>query len=116
LKLAGVDERLKGKSTANGAWIDGAKTRFISLSERSNRRMFQSQFELLGLLSISAEQIGELERAIDFETTRLNMSPGATERGESESRIEQLKTKQKERKRKTAPSIEFNENAVTRSV
>jgi tetratricopeptide (TPR) repeat protein len=116
LKLAGADERLKGKSTVNGAWIDGAKTRFISLSERSNRRAFQSQLDLLGSLSISAEQIGELEKAIDFETTRLNMSPDATERSKSESRIEQLKTKQKQSKRKTAPSIEFNENAVTRGV
>ncbi|HEV2669006.1 MAG TPA: hypothetical protein VG324_29085, partial [Blastocatellia bacterium] len=121
LKLAGADERLKGQSTVNqpaGAddgRIDRAKTRFISLSDRSSLRLFQSQLDLLGLLSTSAEQIGELEKAIEFETARLNLSPESAERRKSESRIEQLKAKRKERRRKPALSIEFNENAVTRS-
>jgi hypothetical protein len=124
LKLAGADERLKGQSAVNqpaspanrdDERIDRAKTRLISLSERSSHRLSQSQLELLGLLSISAEQIGELEKAIEFETARLNVSPGSAERRKSESRIEQLKTKRKERKRKTPLSIEFNENAITRS-
>jgi tetratricopeptide (TPR) repeat protein len=126
LKLAAADEWLKGKSPvredywrpveANSERVDAAKTRFISLSERSSRRLFQSQLDLLGLLSTSAEQIGELEKAIDFETARLNISPDSAERRKSESRIEQLRAKQKERKRKTPPSIEFNENPITRSV
>jgi hypothetical protein len=133
LKLGGADERLKGQPTVHEAnWeshgrpagptnidderISGAKTRLISLSERSNRRQAQSRFELLGLLSVSAEQVGELEKAIEFETARLNAQPDSAERRKSESRIEQLKTRQKERKRKAPPSIEFNENAVTRSL
>jgi tetratricopeptide (TPR) repeat protein len=121
LKLAGADERLKGQSAANQSAIadderiDRAKTRFISLSERSSRRQSQSQIELLGLLSISAEQIGELEKAIDLETARLNLLPNSAERRKSESRVEQLKTKRRERGRKPPLSIEFNENAVTRS-
>ncbi|MGH9753569.1 MAG: tetratricopeptide repeat protein, partial [Blastocatellia bacterium] len=121
LKLAGADERLKGQSAVNqpasadDERIDNAKTRFISLSERSSRRLSQSQLEMLGLLSISAEQIGELEKAIEFETARVNLSPDSTERRKSESRIEQLKTKRKEKRRKPALSIEFNERAVTQS-
>jgi tetratricopeptide (TPR) repeat protein len=121
LKLAGADERLKGQSAINqlaGAddgRIDRAKTRFISLSDRSSLRLFQSQLDLLGLLSISAEQIGELEKAIEFETARLNLSPESAERRKSESRIDQLKAKRKERRRKPALLIEFNENVVTRS-
>jgi hypothetical protein len=121
LKLASVDERLKGQSAANqpaGAddeRIDRAKARFISLPERSNLRQAQSQLDLLGLLSVSAEQIGELEKAIEFETARLNFSPDSAERRKSESRVEQLKAKRKERRRKAAPSIEINENAITRS-
>jgi tetratricopeptide (TPR) repeat protein len=122
LKLAGADERLKGQSAANqpaGAVDernDRAKARFISLPERSNLRQSQSQLDLLGLLSISAEQIGELEKAIEFETARLNLSPDLAERRKSESRVEQLKAKRKERRRKPGSSIEFNENAVTRSL
>ncbi|MBO0724463.1 MAG: hypothetical protein J2P52_02595 [Blastocatellia bacterium] len=120
LRLAGADERLKSQSASptsiDDERIDRAKTRLISLSARSSRRLSQSQPELFGLLSISAEQIGELEKAIEFETARLNRSPDPAERRKSEARIEQLKTKQKERKRKTPLSIEFNENAVTRSL
>jgi hypothetical protein len=112
---------LKGQSTANQPAIaddersDGAKTRFLSLPERSSRRQTQGQLDLLGLLSASAEQIGDLEKAIEFEIARLNLSPGSAERRKSESRVEQLKTKRKERRRKTPLSIEFNENAITRS-
>jgi tetratricopeptide (TPR) repeat protein/Flp pilus assembly protein TadD len=115
LKLAGADERLKGQSAVSDERVQGAKDRFISLPERSIRRLSRSQLEMLGLLSTSAEQIGELEKAIEFETARLNLSPDSAERRKSESRVEQLKTRQKERRRKTPLSIEFNENAVTRS-
>jgi tetratricopeptide (TPR) repeat protein len=122
LKLAGADEWLKGQEAVNQVtWIndeptDGAKTRFISLSQRSSRRQAKSQIDLLGLLSNSAAQIGELEKAINFEIAKVNMSPDSAERRKAESRIEQLKTKQKERKRTAPPSIEFNDNAVTRSL
>jgi hypothetical protein len=122
LKLAAADEWLKGQEAVNQVtWIndeptDGAKTRFISLSQRSSRRQAKSQIDLLGLLSNSAEQIGELEKAINFEIAKVNMSPDSAERRKAESRIEQLKTKQKERKRTAPPSIEFNDNAVTRSL
>ena len=121
LRLAGADGRLKGQSAAiQSAFvdverIDKAKTRLISLSERSSRRRSQSQLDLLGLLSISAEQVGDLDKAIEFETARLNISPDSAERRKSESRVEQLKAKRKARWRKPALSIEFNENAITRS-
>jgi tetratricopeptide (TPR) repeat protein len=134
LNLAGADERLKihvderweGQSKVQeGQWrstgpdddrTERAKARFISLSERSNRQLSQSQLDLLELLSVSAEQIGELEKAIGFETARMNLPTGASERRKSEARVEKLKAKQKERDRKTPLSIEFNENAVTRSL
>jgi cellulose synthase operon protein C len=121
LRLAGADERLKGQSAANqpaiadDKRIDGTKTRFVTLPERSSRRQSQSQLDLFGLLSVSAEQTGDLEKAIEFETARLNLSPEPAERRKSESRVEQLKAKRKERRRKPPLSIEFNENAVTRS-
>ena len=121
LKLAGADERLKGQSSINQspAGDDGpsanASPGFISLPARASRRQSQSQVEMLALLSVSAEQIGEFEKAMGFEIARLNLLRDSAERRKSESRIEQLKTKQKERRRKPALSIEFNEHAVTRS-
>jgi hypothetical protein len=122
LKLAGGDERLKGQSAASQSAIaddgriDRAKTRFLSLSERSSRRRSRSQLDLLGLLSVSAEQVGDLEKAIEFETASLNLLPDSAERRKSESRVEQLRTKRKERRRKPPLSIEFDENPVTRSL
>ncbi len=122
LKLADADERLKGQSAVNQPLsddderIDRTKTRFISMSSRSSRRQAQSQIELLGLLSNSAEQIGDLEKAIDRETARLNLLMNSDERRKTESRIKQLKTKQKERRRKAPLSIEINENMVTRTL
>jgi len=121
LKLAGADERLKGQSPVNQSAggadekLDKTRTRFGSLPARSSRRQSQSQLDLLALLSISADQIGELEKAMEFETAKLNLSPDPAERRKSESRLEQLKAKQKERWRKPALSIEFNENAGTRN-
>jgi hypothetical protein len=121
LRLAGADERLKGQSAASQPTIadderiGGTKTRFLSMPERSSRRQSQSQLDLLGLLSVSAEQVGDLEKAIEFETARLNLSREPAERRKSESRVEQLKAKRKERTRKPPLSIEFNENAVTRN-
>lgn len=120
LRLAGADERLKGQSAINLPPLadDGARIerpRFIDLSARSSQRQSRSQLELLAMLSISAEQIGELEKAIEFETAKLNLSTDSAERRKSESRIGQLKTKQRDLKRKPALAIEFNEHAVTRS-
>jgi hypothetical protein len=119
LKLAGADERLRGESSINlmrnndDAEIDKAKARFNSLSARSNIRQSRSQVEMLALLSVSAEKIGEIEKAIEFEIARRNLSRGAAERGESEKRIMQLKAKAQERRRKQTPFIDVNESAVT---
>ncbi len=116
LKLASADERLKGQSSVFQATDGDAgqidKARLISLPARASRRQSQSRVELLSLLSITAEQIGELEKAIEFEIAKLNLAPDSAERRKSESRIEQLKKKQKERKRKPALSLEINEREV----
>ncbi|MGE0128597.1 MAG: tetratricopeptide repeat protein [Blastocatellales bacterium] len=118
LKLAAADERLKGQSAVNEVLSapDGSqigKPRFASLAARSSQRQSRSRVELLALLSISAEQVGELEKAIEFETAKLNLSLDSAERRNSESRIGQLKAKQKKRRRKPALAIEINEYAVT---
>jgi hypothetical protein len=121
LKLAGVDERLKGQSAASppptgdgeAARAEKTKPRFATLASRSNQRRSQSQIELLALLSVSAEQTGDLEKAIEFENARLALSLDVAEQRKAESRIEQLKLKRKERERKPALSLVINEQMVS---
>jgi len=123
LKLAAVDERLRGQSQAPASSTPAsdeeatqsakAKSRFDSLSARASRRQQQSQLELLALLSVSAEQSGDPSKAIEFENARLSLLSNPTERRKVESRIEQLKAKRKEQSRKPTLSFEVNEHAVT---
>ncbi|MGH9831428.1 MAG: hypothetical protein ACRD9Y_00350, partial [Blastocatellia bacterium] len=121
LKLAGVDERLKRQSSASppptgddeAARAEKAKPRFTTLIARSNQRRSQSQIEMLALLSVSAEQTSDFDKAIEFENARLSLSPDVAERRKAESRIEQLKLKLKERARKPALSLEINEQMVS---
>jgi tetratricopeptide (TPR) repeat protein len=121
LKLAGVDERLKGQSSAStpptgddeAARAEKAKPRFATLAARSNQRRSRSQIELLALLSVSAEQTGDFDKAIEFENARLSLSPDMAEQRKAESRIEELKLKRKQRARKPALSLEVNEQMVS---
>jgi tetratricopeptide (TPR) repeat protein len=121
LKQAGVDERLKGQSAASlpptgddeAARAEKAKPRFATLAARSNQRRSQSQIELLALLSVSAEQTGDLDKAIEFENARQSLSPDIAEQRKAESRIEQLKLKRKERERRPAPPLVINEQMVS---
>ncbi|MFN0088007.1 MAG: tetratricopeptide repeat protein, partial [Blastocatellia bacterium] len=75
LKLAAVDERLKGSAADPSADADFVEPpprspRFQSLPARAGERQLQSRLELLALLSLAAEQTGDLDRAIDFERAR----------------------------------------------
>ncbi len=123
LKLASVDERLKGQpqpssqqlaaNSDEAARIEKAKSRFNSLSARSSLRERQSRIELLALLSASAERIGSFEKAMDFERARLNLPLSAAEQRKTESRIEELKVKQQARSRKPALPLEINDSLIT---
>jgi tetratricopeptide (TPR) repeat protein len=121
LKLASVDERLKGQSSSQPSTdgsgdaerIDKANPGLSSLSARASHRQKQSQIELLALLSVAAEQTGEFGKAIEFENARLNLSLDSTRRRTSESRIAQLRVKQKERMRKPPVPLVINENPAT---
>lgn len=115
LKLANADERLRGSPTAlvvdvNQAAV--AKTGMLSLPVRASERQRASRLELLAELSLSAEQIGEFDRAADFERARF-VSLNADERGKAEARIKQLKTKQKEKLEKRGIPLTVNDRPVT---
>lgn len=110
LKIAAVDERLR--STATVAVGSAAPTKFQTLGARAEERQLKSQPEMLALLSTSAEQIAEFDKAAEFERARLN-ALNADERRQAESRIDQLKAKQKEKSNKRGWLLTVDERPVT---
>ena len=75
----------------------------------------QSRIELLALLSMAAEQIGEFDKAADFARGRQALLTNAGERQKTEARIEQLKAKQKEKaNRKSIPLTVDDRQLATR--
>ncbi|MBL8191823.1 MAG: hypothetical protein JNK38_27670, partial [Acidobacteria bacterium] len=109
LKVATVDERLRGTATA--AVEAAASARFQTLVVRADERQRKSRLELLAMLSASAEQIGEFDKAADFERARLN-ALSADERRQAESRMDQLKARQKEKANKRGWLLTVDERPV----
>jgi predicted Zn-dependent protease len=113
LKLAGADERLRGAPApaAEVEELKAASARLLTLQVRATERQRQSRLELLALLSLSAERIGEFDKAADFESARVASLRGE-ERRKSEARIEQLKARQKEKVNKRGVPLSVNEALV----
>lgn len=110
LKVADVDERLQ--SVAAIADKTAAPAAFQTLLVRAEERQRKSRLELLAMLSTSAEQIGEFDKAAGFERARLD-ALSADERRRAESRIEQLKSKQKEKSNKRGWPLTIDERPMT---
>ena len=113
LKVASVDERLRGVTVAVSDEMvpPEARAKFRTFSARALERQKQSKLELLGLLSAAAEQIGEFDKAADFERARLASLSG-NERRNAEARIEQLKLKQQEKQKRRYIPMTVNEALV----
>lgn len=86
--------------------------RYKTLRERAVERELQSRRELLGLLSRAAEQTGDLERAVEFETARLKLLSAPTERQSAEARIRQLLSRRQEVLRRTAVAYSVDQNLI----
>lgn len=115
LKLANADERLRGAANVGVMeenQIAVARGGIVSLPVRASERQKASRLELLALLSSSAEQTGEFDKAADFERARL-ASLNADERRKVEARIERLKAKQKEKHEKRGIPLTVNDRPVT---
>lgn len=113
LKVAAVDERLRGVATANAdeMVLPEAQSKFQTLSVRTLERQKRSRLELLELLSLAAERIGEFDKAADFERARI--APRSNdERRKAENRIEQLKAKQQEKLKKRYIAMTVSEALV----
>ena len=109
LKVAAMDERLR--NTATVAVGSVAPTKFQTLVARAEERQRKSQLEMLAMLSTSAEQIAEFDKAAEFERARLN-ALSANERRQAESRIDQLKARQREKSNKRSWLMTVDERPV----
>lgn len=123
LKLAAVDERLKGKTPAETSAPppdesdeDATKSaaRFLTLSAQAGQRQQRSQLELLALLGSAAEQIGEFGKAADFERAGLAWSMNAAERRKAAARIEQLTARLQAQARQRPLVLTIDQTPVTR--
>jgi cellulose synthase operon protein C len=86
--------------------------RYRTLRERAVERELQSRRELLGLLSVSAEQTGDLNRAVGFETARLKLLSATAERQSAETRIRQLLSRQQGSSRRSAVAYSVDQNLI----
>jgi tetratricopeptide (TPR) repeat protein len=83
-----------------------------TLRNRSEKRRTASRIELLGLLSEASERTGDLNRAVDFEKTRLALLSTTTDRKRSESRIDRLTELRRERSSKRAVAYTVDQRLV----
>jgi predicted Zn-dependent protease len=87
-------------------------TRYQTLLERAAVRETESRMELLGLLSKAAEQVGDLNRAIEFESARLKLLHATAERQSSEARIKQLLSRRKENSRRVVVIYKVDQSLI----
>jgi len=105
LRLAEADARLKRRERGEpaSASLSGAEPEsqsrgpgaFQSLQARFAERQAKSQIDLLGLLSLAAEQVEDFNQAADFERARLSLLAAAAEKREAELRIDKLLARQR---------------------
>jgi tetratricopeptide (TPR) repeat protein len=89
-----------------------ADTRYRTLQERAAEGELQSRMELLGLLSQAAEQVGDLNRAVEFERARLKLLHAPVEQQSSEVRIKQLLSRQKENSRRAVVTYKVDQSLI----
>lgn len=113
LKVAVVDERLRGSATVTfGETLSPViAPKFPTLAVRAAERQRKSRLELLSLLSSAAEQIGEFDKAAEFERARL-VWLNTDERRNAESRVDQLNAKQKGKLAKRGLAMTVDERPV----
>jgi tetratricopeptide (TPR) repeat protein len=99
-------------------WVDlqesAAKggARYRTLGERAVERELESRRELLGLLSTVAEQVGDIDRAVEYETAKLKLLALAAERQTAQARIRQLFSRQQENARRGAVAYSVDQRLI----
>jgi hypothetical protein len=87
--------------------------KYQTLAARRAERQEKSRAELLELLSIAAEQVGELNRAAELETTRIAFLVQPGDRQAAESRIKRLRELQRKIERERKPTLVVDQKLVS---
>jgi hypothetical protein len=86
--------------------------RYQTLHQRAELRERTARIELLEFLSLAAEQIGDLNRAIALEQARLALVAKTVERQTAERRLDQLRAAQKKVERQSRPTLVVDQRLV----
>ncbi|HEV7683050.1 MAG TPA: hypothetical protein VGO68_13055 [Pyrinomonadaceae bacterium] len=119
LKLAERATTLQRKGTpaedeaATADEPDGPAKKYQTLAAQTAERQEKSRAELLELLSIAAEQVGDLNRAAELETTRIAFLVQPGDRQAAELRIKRLRELQRTAERERKPSLIVDQKLVT---
>lgn len=87
--------------------------KYRTLGTRRAERQEKSRAELLELLSIAAEQVGDLNRAAELETTRIAFLVQPGDRQVAESRIKRLRELQRKIERERKPKLVVDQKLVS---
>jgi tetratricopeptide (TPR) repeat protein len=87
--------------------------KYQALSARTTERQEKSRAELLELLSIAAEQVGDLNRAAELETTRIAFLVQPGDRQAAQLRIKRLRELQRNAERERKPSLVVDQKLVS---
>jgi hypothetical protein len=100
---------LKSIETTKGGAV------YRTLEERAGARRDASSSELLGLLSVAAEQSKDYDKALEFERSRLSRLAGEGERRASRERIARLVSLRKAKREAPGPPLVVDASVVARS-
>jgi predicted Zn-dependent protease len=114
LKTAAADERLRGSTAVNAEEVSLSVVapKFQTLAVYAAERKTKSRLELLALLSSSAEQLGEFNKAAEFERARLASLSG-DDRRKAEASVERLNAKQQEKANKRGLALTVDDRPVS---
>jgi tetratricopeptide (TPR) repeat protein len=87
---------------------------YRTLEERAESRKEASSSELLGLLSVAAEQLRDYDKAVEFERSRLGRLAGADERRASRERSARLVSLRKAKRESPGPPLVVDGSTVAR--
>lgn len=87
---------------------------YRTLRERAVERELESRRELLALLSTAAEQVGDLNRAVEFERARLALLLHTSQRQSAQARIRQLLSRRQENSRRAAVAYSVDQSLIAR--
>ena len=123
LKLAERATTLQRKATAdstedNETQVEIAppvapEKKYQTLSARAAARQENARAELLELLSVAAEQIGDLNRAAELETTRIVFLVKTADKQTAQLRLDRLREMQRKVERERKPSLVIDQKLVT---